>query len=666
MAAQDAKNKERASERIAKLRTLIDEQRYQYHVLDRQDISSEALDSLKDELARLEAQFPDLITSSSPTQRVAGEPLPQFAKVRHQVAQWSFNDAFTEEDIRAFDERVRKVIGDNFTYTCELKIDGFKIVLTYQAGLLQTAATRGNGTVGEDVTMNVRTIESIPLKLREAVDVIVEGEIWLAKDNFEKLNKEQQKLGKPVYANPRNVAAGTIRQLDPKIVAGRKLDSFIYDLAQADFALPDTQERELEKLKSLGFKVNSNYQHCGNITEVIKFWQKWEKQKDRLAYKLDGVVVKVNERQNQQELGYTGKAPRFAIALKFRAEEATTVVEEIAFQIGRMGTVTPVAHLRPVFLDGSTVSRATLHNEDEIKRLDVRVGDTVIIQKAGDIIPDIVQVLPELRPRNSKPFVFPTSLPEVGRIERVPGMAAHRVVEKNSLAQIKRKFYHFVSKQAFDIDHCGPKMIDLLLENNLISDYADIFSLRKGDLINLPRLGEKSVDNLLAGIEKSKRISLARFLTALSIPQVGEETAGDLAQHFGSLEKIKKASLEDLEKIENVGGIVAKSVYDWFREKAHQSLLAKLLEQVQIEKVEKIASKKLSGQVFVLTGTMEKFSRDEAKLKIKNLGGSVSSAVSKNTNYLVAGENPGSKLDKARELGVKILSEDEFLKILGK
>lgn len=653
-------------ERIEKLRRLIEHHRYQYHVLDRQDISDEALDSLKDELVKLETEYPDLITPDSPTQRVAGVPLPQFKKVRHLIPQWSFNDAFTEEDIKNFDERAKKTLGSEVEYVCELKIDGFKVVLTYKNGLLETAATRGDGVVGEDVTSNVRTIESVPLRLRENLDVVVEGEIWLGKKSFERLNKERKKNGEELYANPRNVAAGTIRQLDPRIVATRKLDSFIYDLSQSSSALPDTQREELEKLKELGFKVDKNFKFCRDIDAVIKYWRDWEKRKDTLPYRVDGIVVKVDRRSAQERLGYTGKAPRFAVAFKFRAEEATTVVQDIRFQIGRMGTVTPVAYLRPVFLDGSTVSRATLHNEDEIKKLDVRIGDTVIIRKAGDIIPDIIQVLQELRPSNSRPFVFPKNLPGVGKIARVSGQAAYRAVDSNSNAQIKRRFYHFVSKHAFDIEHCGPKMIDLLLESGLISTFADIFKLKRADLINLPRLADKSIDNLLTAIEKSREVTLARFLVSLSIPQVGEETAEDLAHNFGSLEKIKNASSSDLEKIENVGTIVAQSVSTWFRDSENKKILIGLLREVKIVETERVLVGKLAGKTFVLTGTMKNLSRDEAKAEIKNLGGSVSSSVSGQTDYVVAGENPGSKMDKAKNLGVNILSEREFLKILGK
>ncbi|MEK7650636.1 MAG: NAD-dependent DNA ligase LigA [Patescibacteria group bacterium] len=664
-------SKKEATERLAKLRDLIERYRYEYHVLDQQTISDEALDSLKDELVKLEAQYPELVTPDSPSQRVAGEASNKFKKITHQVPQWSFNDAFTESDIRDFDTRVKKVLGnpsaDGVDYTCELKIDGFKIVLTYQNGLLQTAATRGNGTVGEDVTNNVRTIQSIPIRLTKPENIIVEGEIWLSKENFAKINREQKRKGEELYANPRNLAAGAIRQLDPKIVASRNLDSFIYDLAQADFAIPSTQEQELAKLKSLGFKVNQNYKYCQDIEEVIKFWQKWEKEKDKLNYKLDGVVVKVNKKLDQEKLGYTGKAPRFAIAFKFRAEEVTTIVENIILQIGRMGAVTPVAHLRPVFLDGSTVSRATLHNEDEIKKLDVRIGDTVIIRKAGDIIPDIVQVLPELRPKNSKPFVFPKNILGIGKIERIKGQAAYKLVQKNSILQNKRQFYHFVSKHAFDINHCGPKMIDLLLEHKLISSFASIFELKtkRDKLLNLPRLAEISVNNLLASIEQSRAVSLAHFLVSLSIPQVGEETAEDLASHFRNIRNISEASLENLEKINNIGSIVAKSVFDWFRNSENQKTVQDLLAQVKIAQVTtpKI-TQKLSGQTFVLTGTLSSLSRDEAKKRIKNLGGEVTSSVSKNTNYVVAGENPGSKLEKAEKLDVKVLSEEEFLELL--
>jgi DNA ligase (NAD+) len=662
-------DKKSTAGRIVKLRELINYHRYQYHVLDRQEISDEALDSLKDELAKLEAQYPELITPDSPSQRVAGQPLPEFKKVRHAVAQWSFNDAFTIEDIKAFDERVRRWLGgEPVEYTCELKIDGFKVVLTYQAGKLVTAATRGNGEVGEDVTANVRTIESIPLTLTKPVDVVVEGEIWLSHENLARLNAARAKQGEALYANTRNVAAGTIRQLDPRMVAERRLDSFIYDLAQANFTLPATQFAELTELQELGFKINSHFAYCKNIEEVIAYWDRWQGKAESLAYGLDGVVVKVNNRQQQERLGYTGKAPRFAIAFKFRAKEATTVVQDIVLQVGRMGTVTPVAVLTPVFLAGSTVSRATLHNEDEIKRLDVRVGDTVIIRKAGDVIPDIVKVLPELRTGKEKPYVFPKTLAACGGpIERIPGEAAYRCVNKNSGAQLRRKFYHFTSKHAFDIATLGPKTIDLLLDNQLLASFADIFTLKLGDVLNLPRFAERSAEKLLAGIAARKKITLDKFLVALSIPQVGEETAFDVAQHFGKLQKIQAASLEDLMAVPQVGPIVAQSVFEWFRDAENKKLVAQLLEHVAVLPVEKVTKNlPLINQTFVLTGTLTSLSRDAAKQLIKDAGGKVAGSVSKLTTYVVAGDEVGSKLDKAQALGVKILTEKEFLALLGR
>lgn len=657
-------------ERLSVLKKAIEKHRYNYHVLDKEEISIEALDSLKHELVEIETKYPELITPDSPSQRVAGEPLPEFKKVTHVVPQWSFNDAFSEEDIRAFDTRVKKILGHGPEYTCELKIDGLKIVFTYENGKLVTAATRGNGEVGEDVTHNVRTIESVPLNLEKNVDVIVEGEVWMAKSSLKRINKEREKAGEELFANPRNAAAGAIRQLDPKIAASRKLDVFIYDLAQSSEGVPDDQIIELENLRALGFKVNPHFKKCGSIEDVIKYWKEWEKKKDSQDYQLDGVVVKVNKKEDQEKLGYTGKAPRFAIAFKFAAEQVTTIVEGIHLQIGRTGILTPVAHLKPVLVAGSTVSRATLHNEDEIKRLDVRVGDTVILQKAGDVIPDIVKVLTEMRTGKEKPYVFPEFVPECGgdgRVEKLPGgLVGHRCANKNSLAQQKRKLYHFTSKHAFDIEGLGPKIIDVFLEHNLISSFDDIFTVTKGDILSLPRFAELSANNLIESIEKARKVELYRFIISLSIPQVGEETAYDIATHFKTLEKIRNSSKEDLEALEGVGPIVATSIYEWFQDKNNSKLVDRLLKHVSIEKV-KVASagtQPLSGKTFVLTGSLTSFSRDEAKAMIKKLGGDVSSSVSKNTSYVVSGDASGSKLDKARELGVEVLNEEQFLKLV--
>ncbi len=726
-------------DRLEKLRETIDHHRYLYHVLDRPEISEEALDSLKHELAVLEGDYPELITPDSPSQRVAGKPLPEFVKVKHTVPQWSFNDAFSEEEMREFDARVRKMLspliplrkgggsggllkrtrdnppakdgsapfvkGDSArtgvvssvkgqrskvngspipTYTCEHKIDGLKIVLTYEKGLLKTAATRGDGVVGEDVTRNVRTIESVPLRLTRPVSIIVEGEVWMKKSRLIELNRERDEKGEEPFANPRNVAAGSIRQLNPAIAASRKLETYIYDISSAEIPLnkggaesarrglfPDTQFEELKLLRNLGFKVNPYFAHAKTIDEVIAYWKKWQKLMPKEDYLADGIVVKVDERKFQELLGYTGKAPRWGIAWKFPAEQVTTVVEDIVFQVGRTGVVTPVAELRPVSVAGSTVSRATLHNEDEIKRLDVRIGDTVILQKAGDVIPDIVRVLTEMRTGKEKPFTWPEAIPACGgdgRIERIPGESAWRCVDKNSFSIQRRRLYHFVGKHSFDIEGLGPKIIDVLLDQKLITTFEDIFTLKKGDLLELPRFAEKSVDNLLASIEKARTISLPKFLTGLSIPQVGEETAYDLAGHFGTLEKVRVALFEELERIDGVGPVVGKAIVLWFGEKGNQKMLDALLTQVKIQKVEEKDRAKLplAGKTFVLTGTLQSLSREDAEKKIRELGGNPSGSVSAKTDYLVAGESAGSKYEKAKKLGVKILNEEEFLGLLKK
>lgn len=665
-------SKKEAETRIKNLSEAINKYRYQYHVLDNLSISEAALDSLKKELVELEEKFPELIVLDSPTQRVAGKPLEQFLKVRHKVAQWSFNDAFSEEDIIAFDERVKRFLEKagvvkKPTYICELKIDGLKIVFEYENGMLVRGATRGDGEVGEDVTHNIRTIESVPLKLNKPVDVIVEGEVFMKKSTLEEINKKRIKNNEEPFANPRNVAAGSIRQLDPKLTAERKLDCFIYDIAQIN-RIPDTQEDELNELKELGFKVNKHFVHAKNIDGVIDFWKKWQKLKEKEDYLIDGVVVKVNERELQDELGFTGKAPRFGIAFKFPAEQVTTIVEDIVFQVGRTGVVTPVAHLKPVLVYGSVVSRATLHNEDEIRRLDIRIGDTVILQKAGDVIPDIVKVLTEFRTGSEKEFKWPKKIPACGgdgSIERIEGQAAWRCVVKNSYAQWKRKLCHFAGKHAFDIEGMGPKIIDLLLEHEMIASFDDIFTLTKGDLLSLPRFAEKSADNLIESIAKAKNVELARLIIGLSIEHVGEETAYDLAKNFGTIQKLRMASEEEIMKVYGIGDVVAKSIVSWFKDRENISQLEKLLKVIVIKKVlpAKNPTGFFAGKTFVLTGTLSSMSRDEAKNLIRKLGGEVSSSVSGNTSFVVAGENPGSKYDEAKKLGVKILLEYEFLKL---
>jgi DNA ligase (NAD+) len=667
-----------ARERVDALRAAIERYRYDYHVLDQETIPAEALDSLKAELVEIESQFPELVTASSPSQRVAGKPIEGFSKIRHKVPQWSFDDAFDENDIRDFDGRVRRGLEKtlsgikNISYTTELKIDGLKVVLEYRNGFLVQAATRGDGTVGEDVTHNVRTIESLPLTLREPVDCIVEGEVWVSTTELERINKERNKNGEEPFANPRNLAAGTIRQLDPSVAASRKLGIYVYDIAQlSGIEIPDSQFEELALLKKLGFPVEKHCVLHDSIEGVIAEWKKRSAKKEKLEYWIDGIVVKVDAREYQDILGYTGKGPRFGIAFKFPAEQVTTVVEDVAFQVGRTGVVTPVAHLHPVRVAGTVVSRATLHNEDEINRLGVRIGDTVILQKAGDVIPQIVSVVPELRPKNSKPFVWPQFIAECGddgKIERVPGQAAWRCVVRDSLTQQRRRLAHFASKHAFDIERLGPKQIDVLLENGLIQSYADIFTLERGDLLSLPRFAELSVDNLLSAIDKAKTVSLARLLVGLSIDHVGEETSIVLAKRFTSIEELRAASLEEIQAVEGVGEIVAASIRSWLDNPLHAKELDSLLVHITvIRDADRLGSVggPLSGKTLVVTGTLPTLSRDEAKDLIRAAGGHAAESVSKKTDYVVAGENAGSKLDKAQELGVTVIDEAGLKALVG-
>ena len=693
--------KQEAQKRLEKLRETIEKYRYSYHVLNESLISEEALDSLKKELVGLEKEYPELITADSPSQRIPKGISSGFNKVVHEIPQWSSNDAFSEGDVIDFDARIRRFYNseikkqklndlteENFEtdfsgeiadqevvweYACEHKIDGMHIVLTYEKGLLKTAATRGDGKIGEDVTENIKMIESVPLKLSEPISCIVEGEIYMTKSQFKKLNEEQRKKGDEVFANPRNIVAGTIRQLDPSVICDRKLSTFIYDISRIDGEMAPSQEAELKLLMKLGFRVNKEYKVCKNIEEVIEYWKKWKDKKDSEDYFFDGIMIKVNSVDLQEILSYTGKAPRFVIAFKFPAEQVTTVVEDIVVQIGRTGAITPVAHLRPVFVYGSTVSRATLHNIDEIRRLDVRIGDTVILQKAGDVIPDIVQVLTEMRTGKQKIFHMPTNCPECDTVLSKKEIGTKGGEESAALycanprcpAKDRRALYYFTSKNALDIEHLGPKNLDALLDAGLISSRADIFTLKKGDLMELPRFGEKSADNLLEAIDKKRHVSLDRFIVSLSIPEVGEETARDLAKHFGNFLNFQNATQQSLESIEGIGPRVSKSVLAWFADKHNQKVVADLLAQITIETIAPKTTKQIFvGKTFVLTGTMPILSRDEAKTMILDRGGKVSGSVSKNTDYVVAGESAGSKYDDAKKLGITIIDEAEFLKLI--
>ena len=659
-------------DRVKKLRTTINRQRYLYHVKNQAELSEAALDSLKKELFDLEQSYPNLITPESPTQRVAGEPLPFFEKVAHKVPQWSFDDAFDLEDLEAFEKRANNYLKrkqQSFEYFCELKIDGLKVVLEYERGKLVVAATRGNGKVGENVTANVRTIESIPLELQKPVSGIFEGEIFLPKSEFDRINREQDAAGGERYANPRNMAAGTLRQLDPKIVADRKLDAFIYDIASLDSSHPpETQKEELAYLRTLGFKVNDQGKHCKNLQEAWAFYGQQANQKDRYDYLVDGLVLKIDDMSLQKRLGYTGKTPRFAIALKFPAEQKTTTVLDIHLSVGRTGTITPIALMNPVSIAGTTVSRASLHNAEGIERLDVRVGDTIVLEKAGDIIPKVIRVLKEMRPKSAKKFIFPEKIAACGgdgSIEKVPGQVAYRCVSRDGGDTMRKRLHHMVSKSAFDIDGLGPQLIDRLIDNELVAEPADLFSLKAGDLEVLEGFKEKSVHNLLAAIDTRRRIELWRFLVSLSIDGLGEETARLLQEEFGSLDAIRMADSSAFKAIDGIGSILAQELYDWFRTDANIRKIDDLLQHVELYAQRSESDGYFSGKTVVVTGSFDNYSRDEIKDIVRKQGGKVASAVSAKTDILLAGEKAGSKLTKARDLGLRIIDAAALARILG-
>lgn len=656
-------------ERATKLRELLAHHSHRYYSLDAPELSDDAYDALNRELLAIEERYPELVRKDSVTQHIVGEALPFLKKVRHTVPQWSFNDAFSQDEIRTFDERVRKVSGRAPTYDVELKIDGLKIVFTYVKGVLTTAATRGDGTIGEDVTHNVRTITEIPERLARPVDLIAEGEVYLTRSGFKKLNALREKQGEPVFANPRNAAAGSIRQLDPSIASARPLGAFLYDVAATSETFPPTQSEELAYLSGLGLPVNPEHRHADSLTDVFAYWKKWEgRAREDVDYQIDGIVLKVESRQAQETLGYTGKAPRFAIAYKFPPEQVQTIVEDITLQVGRTGKLTPVAHLRPVAVAGSTVARATLHNEDFIKEKDIRIGDTVILQKAGDVIPEIVSVIKELRPKGVKTWKFPTHsllCGGDGSIERVPGEAAHRCKVAGSFEQRARGLAHFAGKSALDIGGMGKETVRTLMEHDLISDFDDIFELTKDELLTLEGFEETKAAKLIAAIVAAKKVSLDRFLIGLGIPHVGGEIAYLLATHFGTLASLRLASEEKLSHLEGIGPIIGRSVHTWFAQKGNKELLVRLTRHLKIQKVVAPAKGPLTGQTVVVTGTLPTLSREEAEARVRRAGGKAANSVSSKTSFVVAGENPGSKYGKAKELNVPILSETEFLKKLG-
>ncbi|MFA7277619.1 MAG: NAD-dependent DNA ligase LigA [Candidatus Gracilibacteria bacterium] len=674
-------DREDAKYRIEKLRKKINELNYKYFVLDESEVEESVRDSLKKELKDLEGHYPEFITSDSPTQRVGSALSGRFAKIPHISKKWSLQDVFNEQELRDWMERIEKYLpGQELSFIGELKIDGLNITLHYKSGQLEKAITRGDGEVGEDVTHTIRTIESIPLSLTEPVDLEVSGEVFMSKSAFERLNKEMAEHEEEPFANVRNAAAGTVRQLDPQVAASRDLQAYMYELgANTLAAQPDSQSETLKAFQRLGLRINPTYKMLHTAEDIIKYRKSFEEKRDSLDYDIDGIVVKVDDKTLWPRLGFTAKAPRYAVAFKFAAVQSTSQILDIQVQVGRTGTLTPVAHLKPTEVAGVTVTRATLHNEDEIARKDIRIGDTVIIQRAGDVIPEVVSVLTDLRTGHEKLFHFPKVCPICGSdVARKEGEVAYRCTNSECFAQKSERLFHFVSRDAMNLDGLGEKVIVQLLENELINDPSDFYDLTAEDLMSLPLFKEKRTGNILNSIENSKKVTLDRFIYALGIRYLGEQGSSELAQYIlgrenhpthYSIEKflhfIKKLSIEELNNLEGIGEKVATSLYDYFQNAKHIELIEKLAHHgIEIEIATPKKQTPVLGKSFVLTGTLSQMSRNEAKDRIKSLGGKVLSAITHDTNFLVVGEDPGSKVKKATELGVKLLSEEEFLKMM--
>lgn len=661
--------------RATMLRGLVDYHRKRYHEHDAPEITDAEYDSLVRELEALEAAHPALRAKDSPTKKVGGAASAAFTKVTHTVRQWSFDNCMTEEELREWEERILKLLRASGvetepSYVVEHKIDGLKVVLEYEHGALVRAATRGDGTVGEDITHTASTIDDIPARIKDKEPLIVIGEAWLPAKELDRINAERAKEGETLFANTRNAAAGSLRQLDPEITRARKLRFFAYDVERHGTRrtdLPDTQAWELEYLREQGFNVNGEWKLLIDMSSIIAYRNAWMKKRASLPYGVDGIVVKVNEVRFQDILGYTAKAPRFGIAFKFPAEEATTRLVDIRLQVGRTGVVTPVAVMEPVRVAGSVVQHATLHNEDQIKRLDVRVGDTVVLRKAGDVIPEIVRVITELRPKGAKAYVFPKKVAECGgngSIERVPGTAAYRCVVKDSGSAYRRRLYHFASKQGVNMDGLGEKTIDALMDAGLLASFDDFYELTKDDFLSLPGFKDVSATNAVLSIKSTERLPLWRLLAGLGIDHVGATIARTIADAFPTPAALRKASIDDLTAIDGVGDIVAQSLHSWLHEKAHTRLLDALLSHITIER-HTTAGGALAGKSFVFTGTLERYGRDEAGELVRARGGSVSSSVSAKTTYLVVGGEPGSKAKKAEALGVTVLTESQFEAMIG-
>ncbi|MBY0091826.1 NAD-dependent DNA ligase LigA [Priestia megaterium] len=665
---------ETAKSRVQELRDLLNQYGYEYYVLDQPSVPDAEYDKLMNELIEIEESFPELKTADSPTQRIGGQVLDAFEKVQHQTSMLSLGNAFNEEDLRDFDRRVRQAVGDEFSYVCELKIDGLAVSLRYEDGYLVLGATRGDGTTGENITENLKTIRSIPLRIKEPLSMEVRGEAFMPRKSFKALNEAKMERDEVPFANPRNAAAGSLRQLDPKIAAKRNLDIFVYAMTDTGELEIDSHSESLNLLDELGFKTNKERQACETIDDVIAYIESWQTQRPELSYDIDGIVVKVDSFDQQAELGTTAKSPRWAIAYKFPAEEVVTKLVNIELTVGRTGVITPTAILEPVQVAGTTVQRASLHNEDLIREKDIRIGDYVVVKKAGDIIPEVVNVIEEKRTGEEQEFTMPTHCPECeSELVRLEGEVALRCINPSCPAQIREGLIHFVSRNAMNIDGLGEKVISQLFREQLIKDVADIYTLTKQQLIELERMGEKSADNLIAAIEASKENSLERLLFGLGIRHVGAKAAKTLAQHFETIDKLTKATYDELVAINEIGAKMADAIVAYFTQEEVQELIHELKEYgvnltykgpklVSVENVDSV----FAGKTVVLTGKLEQLSRNEAKAQIEALGGKVTGSVSKKTDLVVAGEEAGSKLTKANELEIEVWDEARLLTELNK
>ena len=657
--------------KVETLRKQLDHHNYRYYVLDDPEVADQEYDTLLRELQKLEQNHPELVTHDSPTQRIGARPLEAFGSVDHRLPMLSLENAMSDEELIAFDERVKKGldVDKSIEYVAELKMDGLAVELVYENGTFVRGSTRGDGFTGEGITQNLRTVRAIPLKLRDQKwpsSFEVRGEVFMDKQGFVLLNEQRLKEGESPFANPRNAAAGSLRQLDSSVTAGRPLKFFAYELAGAT---QPSQWETLESLKSWGLPVNGHTKLCGSMDAAVNFFHRWENERESLPYEIDGVVVKVNDLAQREALGVRSRSPRWAIAGKFKAQQVTTVVEDIIASVGRTGAVTPVAKLEAVSVGGVTVTNATLHNQDEINRKDVRIGDTVLIQRAGDVIPEVVKVISEKRPKETKPYNLPDSCPQCnGEVIRPEGEVVARCQNAACPAQVKGRIDHFVSKRAMNMDGLGTKLIDQMVEEGLLRDFSDIFTLKKEDVAGLERMAEKSAENLMDAIKASKIVSLWRFVYGLGIRNIGEHLAQVLANRFGDLDAIMSAAPEELEEIDEVGPIVAASIHSFFSGESNRAIVERCLASgVMLENPPTLSeSTPLEGKTFVFTGSLEKFSRSEAKEMVEHMGGRAGGSVNQKTDYLVAGPGTGSKKTKAEELGVPILTETEFFNLINR